>query len=57
MPSLVCHLWHVGAKELSHLVPEGKPNANHIRAMIRTHVHNDYINNSLLHNASNNHKE
>jgi hypothetical protein len=55
MPSLVCHLWHVGAKELSHLVQEGKPNAN--RAMIRTRVHNDYINDSSLHNASNNHKE
>jgi hypothetical protein len=22
---------------------EGKPNANHVRAKIRTHVHNDYI--------------
>jgi hypothetical protein len=28
---------------LSHLVLEGKPNANHVRARIRTHVHNDYI--------------
>jgi hypothetical protein len=24
-------------------VLEGKPNANHVRARIRTHVHNDYI--------------
>jgi hypothetical protein len=23
---------------------EGKPNANYVRARIRTHVHNDYIN-------------
>jgi hypothetical protein len=23
---------------------EGKPNANHVRARIRTHVHSDYIN-------------
>jgi hypothetical protein len=22
---------------------EGKPNANHVRARIRTHVHSDYI--------------
>jgi hypothetical protein len=28
---------------LSHLVLEGKPNANHVRARIRTHLHNDYI--------------
>jgi hypothetical protein len=28
---------------LSHPVLEGKPNANHVRARIRTHVHNDYI--------------
>jgi hypothetical protein len=27
----------------SHSVLEGKPNANHVRARIRTHVHNDYI--------------
>jgi hypothetical protein len=25
---------------------EGKPNANHVRAKIRTHVHSDYINDS-----------
>jgi hypothetical protein len=31
---------------LSHPVLEGKPNANHVRARIRTHVHNDYINDS-----------
>ena len=29
---------------LSHPVLEGKPNANHVRARIRTHVHSDYIN-------------
>jgi hypothetical protein len=28
---------------LSHPVLEGKPNANHVRARIRTHVHNGYI--------------
>jgi hypothetical protein len=28
---------------LSHPVLEGKPNANRVRARIRTHVHNDYI--------------
>jgi hypothetical protein len=28
---------------VSHPVLEGKPNANHVRARIRTHVHNDYI--------------
>jgi hypothetical protein len=28
---------------MSHLVLEGKPNANLVRARIRTHVHNDYI--------------
>jgi hypothetical protein len=28
---------------LSHLVLEGKPNANHVRARMRTHAHNDYI--------------
>jgi hypothetical protein len=28
---------------MSHLVLEGKPNANHVRAKIRTHVHSDYI--------------
>jgi hypothetical protein len=28
---------------LSHLVLEGKPNANHVRARIRTHVHSTYI--------------
>jgi hypothetical protein len=29
---------------LSHPVLEGKPNANYVRARIRTHVHSDYIN-------------
>jgi hypothetical protein len=28
---------------LSHLVLEGKPNTNHVRVRIRTHVHNNYI--------------
>jgi hypothetical protein len=28
---------------MSHLVLEGKPNANLVRARIRTHVHSDYI--------------
>jgi hypothetical protein len=28
---------------LSHLVLEGKPNTNHVRARIRSHVHSDYI--------------
>jgi hypothetical protein len=29
--------------QLSYPVLEGKPNANHVRARIRTHVHIDYI--------------
>jgi hypothetical protein len=28
---------------MSHPVLEGKPNANHVRARIRTRVHNNYI--------------
>jgi hypothetical protein len=28
---------------MSHPVLEGKPNANHVRVRIRTHVHNNYI--------------
>jgi hypothetical protein len=28
---------------VSHPVLEGKPNANHVRARIRTHVHKAYI--------------
>jgi hypothetical protein len=28
---------------VSHPVLEGKPNANHVCARIRTHVHSDYI--------------
>jgi hypothetical protein len=28
---------------VSHPVLKGKPNANHVRARIRTHVHNNYI--------------
>jgi hypothetical protein len=35
-----------GMKDVSHPVLEGKPNANHVRARIRTHVHSDYINDS-----------
>jgi hypothetical protein len=31
-------------EEVSHPVLEGKPNANYVRARIRTHVHSDYIN-------------
>jgi hypothetical protein len=31
-------------EELSHPVLEGKPNANYVRARIRTHVHSGYIN-------------
>jgi hypothetical protein len=30
-------------KILSHPVLEGKPNANHVCARIRTHVHSNYI--------------
>jgi hypothetical protein len=33
-----------GRRPLSHPVLEGKPNANYVRARIRTHVHSDYIN-------------
>jgi hypothetical protein len=29
---------------LSHPVSEGKSNANYVRARIRIHIHNDYIN-------------
>jgi hypothetical protein len=29
--------------KLSHPILEGKLNANHVHARIRTHVHNDYI--------------
>jgi hypothetical protein len=28
---------------MSHPVLEGKPNVNHVRARIRTHIHSDYI--------------
>jgi hypothetical protein len=28
---------------MSHPVLEGKPNANHVCARIKTHVHSDYI--------------
>jgi hypothetical protein len=30
-------------RRVSHPVLEGKPNTNHVRARIRTHIHNDYI--------------
>jgi hypothetical protein len=33
----------MGQASLSHPVLEGKPNANHVRARIRTHIHSDYI--------------
>jgi hypothetical protein len=36
-------LWWCRGHLLSHPVLEGKPNANHVRARIRTHVHSDYI--------------
>jgi hypothetical protein len=42
---------------VSHAILEDKPNANHVRARIKTHVHSDYINDSSQHNASNNNKE
>jgi hypothetical protein len=38
--------WSVGTiydPRVSHPVLEGKSNANHVRAKIRTHVHSDYI--------------
>jgi hypothetical protein len=38
----VAYIAYVG-DPMSHPVLEGKPNENHVRAMIRTHVHNDYI--------------
>jgi hypothetical protein len=41
-PSREC--FHVDLGGLSHPVLEGKPNANYVRARIRTHVHIDYIN-------------
>jgi hypothetical protein len=28
---------------MSHSVLEGKPDVNHVRARIRTHIHSDYI--------------
>jgi hypothetical protein len=31
---------------MSHPVLERKSNVNHVRARIRTHIHNDYINDS-----------
>jgi hypothetical protein len=31
---------------MSHPVLESKSNVNHVRARIRTHIHNDYINDS-----------
>jgi hypothetical protein len=34
----------VYVEQLSHPVLEGKPNANYVRARIRTHVHSGYIN-------------
>jgi hypothetical protein len=33
----------LGRSLVSHPVLEGKLNANHVRAKIRTHVHSDYI--------------
>jgi hypothetical protein len=37
---------HIYRGALSHPVLEGKLNANHVRARIRTHIHSDYINDS-----------
>jgi hypothetical protein len=34
---------NVAKNMMSHPVLEGKPNVNHVRARIRTHVHNAYI--------------
>jgi hypothetical protein len=40
----ICHIFTFKHNAiLSHPVLEGKPNANHVRARIRTHVHSDYI--------------
>jgi hypothetical protein len=36
---------------LSYLVLEGKLNTNHVRDRIKSHVHNDYINDSSLQSA------
>jgi hypothetical protein len=36
--------WPRWSALMSHPVLEGKPNANYVRARIRTHVHSDYIN-------------
>jgi hypothetical protein len=41
IPSSNRRRWVSG--EVSHPVLEGKPNANHVRVRIRTHVHSDYI--------------
>jgi hypothetical protein len=35
--------WLARISLLSHPVLEGKPNANHVGARIRTHIHNNYI--------------
>jgi hypothetical protein len=40
----MCARFQSDPRELSHPVLEGKPNANYVRARIRTHVHSDYIN-------------
>jgi tryptophan synthase alpha subunit len=38
----ICDIVEFGV-QVSHPLLEGKPNANHVRARIRTHVHRDYI--------------
>jgi hypothetical protein len=44
-PSQISPLCALGPAHgmVSHPVLEGKPNENHVRARIRTHVHSDYI--------------
>jgi hypothetical protein len=47
IPIIKCNALDSKDREaMSHPVLEGKPNANHVRARIRTHVHSDYINDS-----------
>jgi hypothetical protein len=38
------HIVNLEQGAMSHPVLEGQPNANYVRARIRTHVHSDYIN-------------
>jgi hypothetical protein len=43
VPTNPCWCPYAKGSPLSYPVLEGKPNANHVRARIRTHVHSDYI--------------